>query len=73
MRTAVEKTVRLTIGAPPCPTDMLGIPNGIIASLNQVRKKNNFVDTLRTKSFCSNFCKDKSPVVPFLEVTLQYS
>ena len=47
--TAVENTVRVTIGAILCLADMLGIPNGIIATLNQVRKKiSNFAQCPRT-------------------------
>ena len=50
VRTAVESTIRITIGAILCLVDMLGIPVGIIATLNQVRKKIIiFVDTLNAK------------------------
>ena len=45
-RTAVENTVWITIGALLFLANMLGILVGIIATLNQVRKKIiNFVDS----------------------------
>ena len=51
VQTVVENMVRVTIGAPLCLADMLGIPNGIIATLNQVRKKIiSFVDTGKSLS-----------------------
>ena len=44
--TGVEKMEQTTIGAILSLADMLGIPIGIIATLNQVRKKiTNFVNT----------------------------
>ena len=47
VRTAVENTVGISIGAILSLADMLGIPVGIIATLKQVRKKIiNFVDTV---------------------------
>ena len=48
--TAVENTVRFTIGAPLCLADMLGVPIGIIATLKKVRKEMiNFVDTINVR------------------------